>query len=504
MKNNLLDAFNIPRKKELKILTDYEIFPDKQLLDVLRTKIVENIIDRHLEPNETTEEFISAEIAKTIEGYNLTNLEKNHIFNLINNEINGFGPLTELLEDDNITEIMVNGPAEIYIEVDGKIMKDESVSFINNEHILRTIERLIQPLGRTIDANNPMIDSRLSTGERLNAVIPPLSPKGPVITIRKYQNKDMNMDDLVRMGSLTPWMANFLQAAVKAHLNILICGSSGVGKTSLLNILSEFIENNERIITIEDTAELKLQQPNVIPLEAKYNLYEKDKSITIRDLVINSLRMRPDRIIVGEVRGEEAFDMLQAMNTGHDGSITTLHANSSQDALNRLETMVLMAGMDIPIKAIREYIKDAIDLIINVERMSDGKRKITNICEIKDMVDDKLILSDIFTFKQMGVTDQGEINGEYTFIEKIPNEYQKIKRNGITSVDDMFENIGGSSKEVKVKPNIISPTPSVAKQPKKNKNKKSNLENKKPIPDIPKVNTNISSEILQDLPNLKQ
>lgn len=443
MKNSLLEEFNIPKKSLKKeILTDYDIFPDKKLLDVLRAKIIENIIDSNVSDNINKEEFINAQIESVIAGYDLTNLERSHIYNLIENEIDGYGPLTEVLEDDNITEIMVNSPKDIYIEINGQIIKDESISFINNEHIIRTIQKMISPLGRTIDASNPMVDSRLENGARINAVIPPLAVKGPVITIRKFQNSTNSIEDLIRVGSLTPWMARFLEAAIKGKLNILISGGSGTGKTSLLNTLSTFIDNHERIITIEDASELRLNQKHVISLETKLNNYDKNKEITVRDLVTNALRMRPDRIIIGEVRGKEAFDMLQAMNTGHDGSITTMHANSPADALNRLETMVLMSGLEIPIKAVREYIKNALDILAHIERMSDGKRKITHICEVNDIIDNQIVLSDIFTFKQNGLTTGGEVDGEFAFIPKIPKVYQKLKMRGITLIDDMFENLG--------------------------------------------------------------
>lgn len=440
MKSSLLEAFNIEKKKNDRVsLTDYEIFPDKKLLDTLRTKIIENLIDKEIPQDKLLQEFINDEIDSTIEGYDLTNLERSHLFNLIDDEINGYGPITELLEDKNITEIMVNSPKEIYIEIDGQIIKDESVSFINEEHIIRTIQRLIQPMGRTIDASNPMVDSRLLDGSRINAVIPPLSTKGPVITIRKFKESMTTIDDLIRIGSLTPWMARFLDAAVKGKLNIIVCGGTGSGKTTLLNILSGFINDNERIITIEDAAELRLEQNHVISLETRTMNYESGGEVTIRDLVINSLRMRPDRIIVGEVRGKEAFDMLQAMNTGHDGSLTTIHANGPMDALNRLETLVLMSGLDIPIKAVREYIDNAIDLVVNIDRMNDGKRKITSICEVDGFNDDEIKLNDIFVFKQNGITETGEVDGEYALIEKVPKVFSKIKARGINLVDDMFE-----------------------------------------------------------------
>ena len=439
-KTSLIEAFNIERKKpKFNEVSDYEVFPDKKLLDELRVKIVENLIDQEIPEDKLLQQFINDEIDKSIEGYDLTNLERSHLYNLIDNEINGYGPLTELLEDKNITEIMVNSPKEIYIEIDGQLIKDESVSFINDEHIIRTIERMIGPMGRTIDATNPMVDSRLKDGSRINAVIPPLSTKGPVITIRKFKKEMTSADDMIRIGSMTPYMATFLEAAVKGKCNIIICGGTGSGKTTLLNILSSFIPDNERIITIEDAAELKLEKEHVISLETRVTNYDNEGEITIRDLVINALRMRPDRIIVGEVRGKEAFDMLQAMNTGHEGSLTTLHANGAKDALNRLETMVLMSGLDIPIKAIREYIVSAIDLVVNIERMNDGKRKVTSICELESFHDGDINLKEIFAFHQKGLTDNGEVDGEYILYDKeVPKVYKKIASRGITEIDEMF------------------------------------------------------------------
>ncbi len=438
-KSSLLDAFNIERKSMSNaIYSDYEIFPDKKLLDDLRTNIVENLIDKEIPEDKNLSEFINEEIDTVTEGYDLTNTERNHLYHLIDNEINGYGPITELLEDKNISEIMVNSPNEIYIEIDGQLIKDESVSFIDDEHIIRTIERLIEPLGRTIDTSNPMVDSRLSDGSRINAVIPPLSTKGPVLTIRKFKSNMTNIEDFIRMGSLTPYMARFLEAAVKGKLNIIVCGGTGSGKTTLLNILSSFIGSHERIITIEDAAELHLHQKHVISLETRVTNYESNNEVTIRDLVRNSLRMRPDRIIVGEVRGSEAFDMLQAMNTGHDGSLTTLHANSPIDALNRLETMILMSGLDIPIKAIREYITSAIDIVVNIERMNDGKRKVTSICELEGFTEDRIKLKEIFKFNQLGLTESGSVEGEFVLYKNIPRVYKKLISRGINDLEDIF------------------------------------------------------------------
>ncbi len=424
---------------DMEQISDYDAFQNKALLDELRNKIIQNLIDHNIEKTGTMDSFIKDEINKTLEGYDLTNIERSYIYNLIDNEINGYGPITELLDDKDITEIMVNGKNEIYIELDGRVIKDDTVSFINDDHIIRTIQRLIQPLGRTIDTSNPMVDARLQDGSRLNAVIPPLSLKGPVMTIRKFKEELANIEDFLRSGTLTPYMARFLEACVQAKLNIIICGGTGSGKTTLLNVLSSFIGHDERIITIEDAAELKLEQEHVISLETRLTNYEGEGEVTIRDLVINSLRMRPDRIIVGEVRGKEAFDMLQAMNTGHSGSLTTMHANSPIDALNRLETMVLMSGMEIPIKAIREYIENAIDIVVQVERLSDGKRKVTSISEVVGFEDDEISLKEIFTFKQTGVSDNMEVIGEFNKEDYVPLVYKKIKAFGIDSLADIFE-----------------------------------------------------------------
>ena len=337
---------------------------------------------------------------------------------------------------------MVNSPNEVYIEVDGQLLRDESISFINDEHIIRTIQRIVQPLGRTIDSSNPMVDSHLPDGSRINAIIPPLSLKGPVLTIRKFKKSIDSIDSLIGNGTMTPYMARFLQASVEAKLNIIVCGGTGSGKTTLLNILSNFISSNERIITIEDAVELRLKQSHVISLETRNVNYENGGEVTIRDLVRNSLRMRPDRIIVGEVRGKEAFDMLQAMNTGHDGSLTTLHANSASDALNRLETMILMSEMDIPLKAIRGYIEKALDLVVNIERLSDGKRKVTSISEIVGFDGENIILHDIFAFNQKGLTPNGEVDGEFILYDAVPFVYKKIRMRGIDIVDDIFSELG--------------------------------------------------------------
>ena len=439
MARKFVDEFDVKfDESDYSIIKDYDAFENKELLDQLRTKIIQNLIDNNLTAKGTMDDFIKTEIDKTLEGYDLSEIERSYIYNLIDNEINGYGPLSELLDDKDITEIMVNGKDQVYIELNGEIVKDDGISFINDDHIIRTIQRMIQPLGRTIDTTNPMVDARLEDGSRLNAVIPPLSLKGPVLTIRKFKPELANIEDFLRNGTLTPYMARFLEACVQAKLNIIICGGTGGGKTTLLNVLSSFIGSDERIITIEDAAELKLNQEHVISLETRLTNYEGEGAVTIRDLVIYSLRMRPDRIIVGEVRGKEAFDMLQAMNTGHSGSLTTMHANGPIDALNRLETMILMAGMEIPVKALREYIENAINIVVHIQRLSDGKRKVTSICEVDGFKDDVINLNEIFSFKQVGLTANGEVMGEFVMSKKVPEVYKKIKRAGIDTIDDIF------------------------------------------------------------------
>ncbi len=440
MAKSLTEAFEVKAKNYSSKVDapDYEIFSDKGLLEELRIKIVQNLIEENIPSDGVIEDYINNEIDKILVGYDLSTLERGHIFNLIQNEIMGYGPITPLLEDNSITEIMVNAPDEVYVEIDGKIVKDETVSFINDKHIIRTIQRIVEPLGRTIDSASPMVDARLRDGSRLNAIIPPLSLTGPVLTIRKFNKKLENIDDLLRMGTLTVNMARFLEAAVKAKLNIVISGGTGTGKTTFLNILSSFLGEDERIITIEDAAELKLHQRHVISLETRLNNYEGEGEVTIRDLVRNSLRMRPDRIIVGEVRGKEAFDMMQAMNTGHEGSLTTLHANNPVDAINRLETMILMNEMEIPVSAVRGYIENAIDLIVQIDRLSDGKRKITSICEVNGMKNDNIVLSEIFSFKQEGISNEGNVVGAFGVYKKKPHVYDKIIRKGFTDISDIF------------------------------------------------------------------
>jgi pilus assembly protein CpaF len=363
------------------------------------------------------------------EGGRLTFEEKQEIMNYVKDELLAYGPITPLLENPLISEVMVNSYDEIYYEKNGKILKS-NIHFMDNQHVLRVIERIVSPIGRRVDESSPMVDARLPDGSRVNAIIPPLALKGPSLTIRKFSKTPFTIKDLIRFGTLNKEMAEFLDICVKSKLNIFISGGTGSGKTSTLNVLSSFIPNNERIVTIEDAAELKLNQDHIVSLESRPPNIEGKGQITIRDLVKNSLRMRPDRIVVGEVRGAEALDMLQAMNTGHDGSLSTGHANSPRDILSRLETMVLMAGFDLPVRAIREQIANAVDIIVQQTRLKDGTRKVTHITEVQGMEGDTIVLQDLFLFKEMGLTPDGEIGGRFISTGIRPKFAEKLELNG--------------------------------------------------------------------------
>jgi pilus assembly protein CpaF len=370
------------------------------------------------------------------EGLALTRAERARMLEQITDEIVGLGPLEPLLRDETITEVMVNGPRQVYIEKQGKI-ELTSVGFQNDEHVMRIIDRIISPLGRRVDESSPMVDARLVDGSRVNAIIPPLSLVGPVLTIRKFAASPLTTDDLIRFGTSTPEMFDFLRACVEARLNVFVSGGTGSGKTTMLNVLSSFIPNDERIVTIEDAAELQLRQEHVVTLESRPPNIEGRGAIPIRELVRNSLRMRPDRIIVGECRSGEALDMLQAMNTGHDGSMSTGHANSPRDMLARLETMVLMAGVDLPLRAIREQIASAVDLVVHQERMRDGTRKITAITEVQGMEGDVIVLQDVFVFEQTGVVE-GKIQGRLRATGVRPRFSEKFAVMGINLPPGMF------------------------------------------------------------------
>lgn len=361
---------------------------------------------------------------------NFTRIERAKLVDDICNELLGLGPLEPLLQDDSITEIMVNGAKQIFIEQRGKL-KLTDIYFHNEEHLMNVIERILTPIGRRVDESSPMVDARLADGSRVNIIIPPLSLIGPTITIRKFSKTALGIDKLVSFGTLNEKMAMFLEACVKARLNILVSGGTGSGKTTTLNALSSFIPEGDRIVTIEDAAELKLQQRHVVTLESRPANLEGKGAITIRDLVKNALRMRPDRIIVGEVRAGEALDMLQAMNTGHDGSLTTAHANTPRDVLSRLETMVLMAGMDLPVRAVRTQVSSALDLILQQSRIRDGSRKITHISEVQGMEGDIIILQDLFRYVQDYIDDRGKSVGHFEATGLQPAFMDKFKMNGV-------------------------------------------------------------------------
>lgn len=371
-----------------------------QLRDRVHIQVVETLNKREEKQGGGTSEVETrAIIESALEEHaaGLARPERNRIAVELYDSIRGLGPLEKLLADESISEIMVNGAKQVFIERKGKLVLSD-VTFYDNEQLLNVIDRIVSPLGRHIDEANPMVDARLSDGSRVNAIIPPLSLKGPLLTIRKFSKNPLTIENLISYGSLTFKMAAFLEACVKGRLNIVVSGGTGSGKTTLLNVLSAYIPHDERIVTIEDAAEIQLQQKHVLTLEARPANLEGKGQITIRDLVRNALRMRPDRIVVGEVRGGEALDMLQAMNTGHDGSMTTGHANSTRDMLARLETMVLMAGMNLPIPAIRQQIASAIDVIVQQARLRDGSRKITSISEVLGMEGDIIVTQEIFTY----------------------------------------------------------------------------------------------------------
>ena len=389
--------------------------------------------------NIPSDEEIAAMVEEAIAEYaaDISRKDRSRIAHEILNEITGFGPLEELLSDESVSEIMVNGPKKIYVERGGRLEKT-AVTFQDDAHVRRIIDRIVSPLGRHIDDSTPMVDARLPDGSRVNAVIPPVSLVGPSITIRKFSAKPLTMKNLIAFNSLSQDMARFLEAAVKGRLNILVSGGTGSGKTTLLNVLSAYIPESERIVTIEDAAELRLLQDHVVSLESRARNLEGTGAITIRDLVRNALRMRPDRIIVGEVRGEETLDMLQAMNTGHDGSLTTAHANSPRDALLRLETMVMMAGMELPVAAIRSQVSGALDIVVQQARLRDGSRKITSISEITGMEGSVITMQEIFRYTGEGYSESGKSLGHFTPTGTRPKCCDKMLENGVTVDDKWF------------------------------------------------------------------
>jgi pilus assembly protein CpaF len=391
-------------------------------------------LTRRAEVRATIEELFNAILSE--ESMVLSRAERQRLFEAIVAEILGFGPIEPLLADEGITEIMVNGPKNVFVERKGNLTR-ANVTFEDDEHVMRILDRIVAPLGRRVDESSPLVDARLPDGSRVNAVIRPIALVGPTITIRKFFKKPLTVEDLIRFGSMTKEIAEFMRACVISKLNVIVSGGTGSGKTTLLNVLSGFIPNDERIVTIENAAELQLRQEHVVTLESRPANIEGKGTITIQDLVVNSLRMRPDRIVVGECRSGEALDMLQAMNTGHDGSLTTLHSNSPRDTISRLEVMCLMAGMDLPVRAIREQIASAIDVIIHQERMRDGSRKIVKITEVQGMEGDMITMSDIFEFEQTGI-EGGKIVGRIRPTGIRPKFTDRIEAAGIYLPPSVF------------------------------------------------------------------
>lgn len=429
-------------------LTEYrnsraELEKDMKLMKQLHSKLIETMdLERQDVSKMSDKELYDTTLNclnKIIENdLTIDRINIERIKNLVLNEAIGLGPLEVLIADKDVSEIMVNSASEIYVEKNGRIFLTGSV-FSSDQAVLDIIERIVSPIGRRIDESSPMVDARLKDGSRVNAIIPPLALKGPTITIRKFPENRLTIQDLIGMDSVSADMAEFLESCVKHRRNIIISGGTGSGKTTLLNVLSNFIPHGERIITIEDAAELKLDHDHLISLESRPANAEGKGSITIRDLVKNSLRMRPDRIVVGECRGAESLDMLQAMNTGHEGSLTTLHANTPRDALSRLETLVLMAGMDLPLQAIREQIVSAIDIIVQQTRFACGSRKITHITEVTGIEGNTIQLQDIFEYKKTGYDENRVIQGIFRSTETIPTFYQDLIDSGIEMKTDYFQ-----------------------------------------------------------------
>ncbi|SFH98857.1 pilus assembly protein CpaF [Tindallia magadiensis] len=425
-----------------------EALKQSEELEGYKQSIHQVVIDeynRQIRENDGDEQAVDVRLiisnAINDSGKTFTKARQEILTQEIYDDVMGLGPLESLLRDNSITEIMVNGPKDIYIENKGKIEKS-SVTFKDDQHVLRIINRIVSPIGRRCDEANPMVDARLMDGSRINAIIPPVALNGPTITIRKFNSVPFQVKDLIDFNTLSFDMASFLESCVKGKCNVMVSGGTGSGKTTLLNVLSSYIPGNERIVTIEDAAELKLMQQHVIRLESRPPNIEGKGQVAIRDLVKNSLRMRPDRIIVGEVRSGEALDMLQAMNTGHDGSLATAHANNPRDMISRLETMVLMAGMDLPVKAIREQITSAIDIIVQQSRCRDGSRKITAISEVTGMEGDVVSLQDIFVFKQDGYDSSGRIRGKFVATGVRPYVAEGLRESGIMIKDEWFSKTG--------------------------------------------------------------
>jgi len=368
----------------------------------------------------------------------LNRMERERLIDEVLDETFGFGPLEALLKDPTISDILVNGPHKVFVERRGKLEKSE-VKFRDNDHLLQIIDRIVSKVGRRVDETSPMVDARLPDGSRVNAIIPPLALDGPTMSIRRFGSNPLKLEDLLNYKAFTPEMAMLMEAAIKARLNIVISGGTGCGKTTLLNTLSSFIPSDERIVTIEDAAELQMQQEHVVRLETRPPNIESKGEVNTRDLVRNALRMRPDRIVIGECRGAEALDMLQAMNTGHEGSLTTLHANSPRDAQARMETMIMMGGFELPIKAMRQQIASAVDMIIQANRLQGGPRKVTTITEVMNMEQDIVIMQDIFRFKQLGIDQNGRAYGQFEATGVRPTFVQRLESAGIKLPTNLFQ-----------------------------------------------------------------
>lgn len=436
-----LEEINVDKKSNKP--SGEEVDPYFELKIKIQNRVIEELdidFNEISDQNEELKKEINFIITKNIEleSLNMNNNQKKKIKEELLDEIIGFGPITALLADSSVTEIMVNGPNNVYVERNGKLVLTDA-KFKNDNHVLHVIKKIVAPIGRRIDESSPMVDARLPSGARVNAIIPPLAIDGPSITIRKFAEDPFKIQDLVNFGTLNAKMAELLKYCVEGRLNIVVSGGTGSGKTTTLNVLSSFIPEDERIVTIEDAAELQLSQTHVVRLETRPANLEGKGEVSIRDLVRNSLRMRPDRIIVGEVRSGETLDMLQAMNTGHDGSLTTGHANTPRDMLSRIETMVLMSGMNLPIKAIRDQAASAIDLIIQQSRLMDGSRRITHITEVQGMEGDVIILQDIFRFEQKGVDNKGKVKGEFIPTGIMPKFVQKLKEKGINIPPELIQ-----------------------------------------------------------------
>ncbi|RBP65997.1 pilus assembly protein CpaF [Alkalibaculum bacchi] len=442
------NGFDGPEEKKTTTYPDGDISSKRkkeldQIANVALSRVIDNIIVNPQTATSSEKKVVQDQVMDTVNilleetRKHLSLGDKQNIANSVMDEIFGYGPITTLLNDETVSEVMVNSIDSIYVERSGKLEKTP-YSFRDQAHIMHTIDKIISPLGRRVDESSPMVDARLPDGSRVNIIIPPLALKGPTITIRKFSVDPLILEDLISFGTLSQEMATLLKACVRGRVNILVSGGTGSGKTTLLNILSGFIPSTERIVTIEDAAELQLQQDHVVTLEARPANMEGRGKVTTRDLVVNSLRMRPDRIIVGEVRSGEALDMLQAMNTGHDGSLTTVHANTPKDSLSRLETMVMMSGMELPSRAIKEQIASAINLIIQVARLNDGSRKVTKVTEITGMEGQTITTQDIYTFEQEGFDAYGNIVGRHVPTGIVPACMEKIRVTGESIPPSVF------------------------------------------------------------------